>query len=781
MYLILLRIDRQQKNYKICKTYTDLATAEQAYQDLLLQYDPDQLDLVESAAVGVTVAVDADTQGVEVSPLRIPVATETAPGLIQLTKPGEVSYENPVDEVQGIPIILKPSQVKVFVDDAVETIQGGYVRDIVVNDETLPVDHGTVTMTVPTDTAELTNGAGYITLNDIPSIPSATSQLTNDSGFITSSDIPTNVSSFNNDAGYITSSDIPSIPSATSQLTNDSGFITSSDIPTNVSSFNNDADYQTGTEVEEAIAEAMHDISIGDYLTVATETVDTRSFIYYQNQFKEDAFGFRCCNDSRLAASPVVENLTITFDTASTFEQESFYYHAGFTSIDGTIDGQEVSIIILNGLIALYAWDSEYQYLLDEIRTIGFDAPAQSVLSFALDEPAQGQNGYTWSFSCPTIALPANIEDWPVCIAIDDVLDNGYASYPDNNYEVVTVTNPITGISEQALQTINPIIIGKTFPEAPTDPVVGRFNLLLANGRIEVSTEDTAEADVLIPHLMLQYTQPLYTGTAQIGSPNGVIITEQDIFINGQSLLTRETPLEKQFRLADVKISKTASGSYTAANADEVTTEESYEVWHYNHFNFYGIPSASDISFTWADGYSVYEVVPTFTYHENEYSDIYEQNMDFYSAYGTYRPGGRTLHINIFPNGTIWFSYGSGSNPIAEIKIDAGVSSVGKLTVGNTTTLTETALTINEATLTEGKISAIGAIASTSVAGNVKTTTATGAEIYADPSQYDSIDGVPIILTASQIKAMIDAAGGGGSGSQVIVFTAGSMTADSTG
>lgn len=59
---------------------------------------------------------------------------------------------------------------------------------------------------VPLDTSDLTNGAGFITENDIPAIPEKTSDLTNDSGFITNSDLPTKVSDLTNDAGYITKS-----------------------------------------------------------------------------------------------------------------------------------------------------------------------------------------------------------------------------------------------------------------------------------------------------------------------------------------------------------------------------------------------------------------------------------------------------------------------------------------------------------------------------------------------------------------------------------------------
>ena len=53
------------------------------------------------------------------------------------------------------------------------------------------------------------NKLDYSLLNNTPAIPSDTSDLTNGAGFITSSDIPSNVSDFNNDAGYITLADVP--------------------------------------------------------------------------------------------------------------------------------------------------------------------------------------------------------------------------------------------------------------------------------------------------------------------------------------------------------------------------------------------------------------------------------------------------------------------------------------------------------------------------------------------------------------------------------------------
>jgi len=59
------------------------------------------------------------------------------------------------------------------------------------------------------------NKLDYSLIDNTPTIPSDTSDLTNGAGFITSADIPTDVSDFNNDAGYITSADIPPIPNGT--------------------------------------------------------------------------------------------------------------------------------------------------------------------------------------------------------------------------------------------------------------------------------------------------------------------------------------------------------------------------------------------------------------------------------------------------------------------------------------------------------------------------------------------------------------------------------------
>ena len=99
--------------------------------------------------------------------------------------------------------------------------------------------------TIPSDTGDLTNNAGFVTFTKV-------SQLNNDSGYITAGStfsgnyndlsntptIPTNNNQLTNGAGYITAgstfsgnyndlSNTPTIPSDTGDLTNNVGFITS--------------------------------------------------------------------------------------------------------------------------------------------------------------------------------------------------------------------------------------------------------------------------------------------------------------------------------------------------------------------------------------------------------------------------------------------------------------------------------------------------------------------------------------------------------------------------
>ena len=135
---------------------------------------------------------------------------------------------------------------------------------------TIPSASGTMALVsdIPTNTNQLTNGAGFITS---ASLPTKTSDLTNDSGFITISSVPTKTSDLTNDSGYIT---ISSVPTNTSDLTNDSGYITSSDIPTNVSSFTNDAGYLVSSDLSPY--ELSANLKEGAYVDV-DETTTTAS------------------------------------------------------------------------------------------------------------------------------------------------------------------------------------------------------------------------------------------------------------------------------------------------------------------------------------------------------------------------------------------------------------------------------------------------------------------------------------------------------------------------
>ena len=112
----------------------------------------------------------------------------------------------------------------------------------------------------------------YNDLTNLPQIPQNVSELTNDAGYITMDSvpaIPTNVSAFNNDAGYLTgytetdpqfnawdkdyndlinTPTIPTVPENVSTFTNDAGYITTAQIPAQVN-----ADWNATTGVEEIL------------------------------------------------------------------------------------------------------------------------------------------------------------------------------------------------------------------------------------------------------------------------------------------------------------------------------------------------------------------------------------------------------------------------------------------------------------------------------------------------------------------------------------------------
>lgn len=134
-----------------------------------------------------------------------------------------------------------------------------------------------VDIPVPSNTSDIVNDSGFITVDAIPSNISA---FNNDVGYITEAAIPSNVTAFNNDAGYITEAAIPSqvtafendagyitsaaLPTKVSELENDSGFITEAAIPSNISSFNNDSGYITENAIPSTVGAFQNDVG---YLT----------------------------------------------------------------------------------------------------------------------------------------------------------------------------------------------------------------------------------------------------------------------------------------------------------------------------------------------------------------------------------------------------------------------------------------------------------------------------------------------------------------------------------
>ena len=104
---------------------------------------------------------------------------------------------------------------------------------------------GTVNLSIPTRTSDLTNNSGFITAAGAPvqsvngetgavtvSVPTKVSQLTNDSGFVNASGAATAspVQSVNGQTGAV-SLTIPVVPSNVSAFTNDAGYLTLSTLP----------------------------------------------------------------------------------------------------------------------------------------------------------------------------------------------------------------------------------------------------------------------------------------------------------------------------------------------------------------------------------------------------------------------------------------------------------------------------------------------------------------------------------------------------------------------
>lgn len=104
-------------------------------------------------------------------------------------------------------------------------------------------------------------------LPDSTVIPTDTSDLTNGAGYITSADIPANVSAFTNDAGYITAAGAP-VQSVNGQT----GSVSLS-IPTKVSDLNNDSGYQTAGDVSTAISGKQDTLTAGTGISIVSNVI----------------------------------------------------------------------------------------------------------------------------------------------------------------------------------------------------------------------------------------------------------------------------------------------------------------------------------------------------------------------------------------------------------------------------------------------------------------------------------------------------------------------------
>ena len=149
------------------------------------------------------------------------------------------------------------------------------------------------------DLATVATSGSYDDLTDKPSIPTNTSELTNDSGFVTLNDfdIPSKTSDLTNDSGFITSDDVPT---STSDLTNDSGFITSSDVPTSTSDLINDSNFVDTSN--SAVSSGITSAKVSDYDTHIADT-DIHVTTSDKNRWNNQTYVFRYSSTALTASS----------------------------------------------------------------------------------------------------------------------------------------------------------------------------------------------------------------------------------------------------------------------------------------------------------------------------------------------------------------------------------------------------------------------------------------------------------------------------------------------
>lgn len=145
-----------------------------------------------------------------------------------------------ISDKKSLPSIEQLEEMSTIIKNKLSTIGSPTIK---VNGTVVsPSADGSVDLTVPTKTSQLTNDSSFATTSQIPTVPTKVSQLTNDSGFQANTiqtikrngtaltpdvnkavdiTVPTTVASLTDAASYAKTS---SIPTKVSQLSNDSGY-----------------------------------------------------------------------------------------------------------------------------------------------------------------------------------------------------------------------------------------------------------------------------------------------------------------------------------------------------------------------------------------------------------------------------------------------------------------------------------------------------------------------------------------------------------------------------